>query len=53
MVYDIFDLRKVNDWHVRPFITLFQARIEHGVLIVPPFESDLVLKPEAGERRVG
>ncbi len=53
MVYDIFDLRKVNDWHARPFISVFQAKIEHGVLIVPPFESDLVLKPEPVERRAG
>jgi len=53
MVYDVFDLRKVNDWHARPFISLFQANIENGVLTVPPFDSDLVLKPDAAERRVG
>lgn len=53
MVYDIFDLRKVNDWHARPFISLFQAKIEHGVLTVPAFESDLVLKPDIAERSVG
>lgn len=46
MLYDVFDLRKPNGRNASPFITLFYARIEHGVLVVPPFESDLVRKPE-------
>ena len=45
MVYDVFDLRKVNDCFVKPFITLFQAELIKGVLDVPPFASDKVLKP--------
>ena len=51
MLYDIFDLRKANDCHAKSFISLFKARIEHGVLNVPPYESSEVLKPEAEERR--
>ena len=40
-----------RDWKsVGPSIAVFQATIDHGVLLVPPFESDLVLKPE---RRAG
>jgi CRISPR-associated protein Cas5d len=40
-----------RDWKsVGPSIAVFQAKIDHGVLIVPPYESDLVLKPE---RRAG
>jgi CRISPR-associated protein Cas5d len=46
MLYDVFDLRRVNDSHAKPFITMFRARIERGVLNVPPFDSDEVLKPE-------
>jgi len=53
MLYDVFDLRQTNDRHARPFISLFPARIVEGVLNVPPFESDDVLKPEPQERRAG
>jgi CRISPR-associated protein Cas5d len=53
MLYDVFDLRQTNDRHARPFITLFRARIVSGVLNVPPFESDDVLKPDPQERRAG
>jgi CRISPR-associated protein Cas5d len=53
MLYDVFDLRQTNDRYASPFITLFKARIEAGVLEVPPFESDDVRKPEPGERRAG
>jgi len=52
MLYDVFDLRKVNDCYAKPFISLFHAKIEHGVLCVPPYESEAVLKPES-ERRAG
>lgn len=50
MLYDVFDLAAVNDSAATPFVTLFRARIEHGVLDVPPYDSDEVLKPE---RRAG
>ena len=49
MLYDVFDLRTQNSSDAKPFISLFAAKIENGVLDVPPFESDLVLKPEGGE----
>lgn len=49
MLYDVFDLRRpglplmAGD---QPFISLFHARIEKGVLDVPDFDSPEVLKPE-------
>lgn len=45
MLYDVFDLDRVNDCSAPPFITLFRARIEHGVLEVPPYDSPEVRKP--------
>jgi len=51
MLYDVFDLRRANGSDARPFVTLFRARINRGVLEVPPFESDEVRKPEPVERR--
>ncbi|MCA9205347.1 MAG: hypothetical protein KDA59_19980 [Planctomycetales bacterium] len=50
MLYDVFDLNAVNGDTAPPFVTLFRARVENGVLNVPPFDSDDVLKPE---RRAG
>ncbi|MGB9689311.1 type I-C CRISPR-associated protein Cas5c [Thermogutta sp.] len=47
MLYDVFDLRKANGNDSPPFITVFRAQVIHGVLEVPPFESDLVRKPES------
>ncbi|HIQ21423.1 MAG TPA: type I-C CRISPR-associated protein Cas5 [Planctomycetes bacterium] len=46
MLYDVFDLRQVNGTGAQPYITLFRAKIVSGVLEVPPFESDLVRKPD-------
>lgn len=46
MLYDVFDLEAVNDQFAAPFVTLFRGRIENGVLNVPPYNSDKVLKPE-------
>lgn len=47
MLYDVFDLHK---WQVtpkaEPYVTLFHARLEQGVLRVPPFDSPEVLRPE-------
>lgn len=45
MVYDVFDLNRVNGRSAPPFISLFRAKIEHGVLEVPPFDSPEVRKP--------
>lgn len=53
MLYDVFDLSRPNDCYAKPFISLFEARIRAGVLEVPPFDSDDVLKPDGGERRAG
>ncbi len=45
MVYDIFDL---HDAAVRkkalPMLSLFHANMQHGVILVPPFDSPEVLK---------
>jgi CRISPR-associated protein Cas5d len=47
MLYDVFDLHK---WQVtsktEPYVTLFHARLQQGVLQVPPFDSPDVLRPE-------
>lgn len=47
MLYDVFDLHK---WQVtkkaEPYVTLFHARLQRGVLHVPPFDSPEVLRPE-------
>ncbi len=45
MVYDVFDLDRLNDNMARPFISLFHAKVEHGVLEVPPYDSPEVRKP--------
>lgn len=49
MLYDVFDLSKPGKpLHTErdelPFISLFRARVEKGVLMVPPYKSDEVLK---------
>lgn len=53
MLYDVFDLRQTNNRFAPPWITMFRARIEQGVLAVPPFESDAVLKPATPPTRNG
>ncbi len=53
MLYDVFDLREVNNEYSPPSISLFRARVVAGVLEVPPFEGDEVLKPGPKERRAG
>jgi CRISPR-associated protein Cas5d len=52
MLYDVFDLRRPGLPLMQggqPFISLFHARIETGVLNVPDFDSPEVLKPEPEE----
>lgn len=50
MLYDVFDLHKYKVTEkAEPYVTVFKARLEQGVLNVPPFDSDEVLKPERGE----
>lgn len=46
MLYDTFDLRKPNDEYSPQFISVFHAFIKNGVLNIPLYESQVVLKPE-------
>lgn len=47
MLYDVFDLHNTKvTAKAEPFVSLFHARLEHGVIEVPEFDSELVLKPE-------
>lgn len=49
MLYDVFDLHKYEVTpQAEPFVSVFHAKLEHGVLEVPDFDSPLVLKPERG-----
>ncbi|MBP3270631.1 MAG: type I-C CRISPR-associated protein Cas5 [Ruminococcus sp.] len=49
MLYDVFDLNKFEVTpKAEPFVSLFKAKLENGVLEVPPYDSELVLKPERG-----
>ena len=49
MLYDVFDL---HEWKVtkkaEPYVSLFRAKMENGVIDIPPFDSPLVLKPGGG-----
>jgi CRISPR-associated protein Cas5d len=49
MLYDVFDLSRPGGSEDKPYITLFRASVQRGVLEVPPFESDAVLKPPRAE----
>jgi CRISPR-associated protein Cas5d len=44
MLYDVFDLSKANSSDAVAKISLFNARIENGVLHVPAYEQDAVHK---------
>lgn len=49
MLYDVFDLSRPGrpldtDHDELPSVSLFRARVEQGVLKIPPYESDDVLK---------
>ena len=49
MLYDVFDLHKYEVTpKAEPFVTVFEAKLENGVMDVPDFDSELVLKPERG-----
>lgn len=45
MVYDVFDLSRVNGDDALPAISLFRARIVRGVLNIPDYHSAAVVKP--------
>ena len=51
MLYDVFDLRIPNDSSASPFISMFRAIVRNGVLDIPDYESDDVLKPDLSEGR--
>ena len=45
MVYDVFDLHDCSvSKKVKPRLSLYHAVMEHGVINVPPYDSDEVLK---------
>lgn len=44
MLYDVFDLSRPGTAHSKPAISLFQAKIVGGVMEVPDYDSDEVLK---------
>lgn len=44
MLYDVFDLSQPGSASDSPAISVFRAKIANGVLHVPPFESEDVLK---------
>lgn len=47
MLYDVFDLHDFEAAKkVKPFVTLFHAEMKNGVIEVPEFDSEDVLKPE-------
>ena len=48
MLYDVFDLSRPGSSTDAPSISLFQARVIDGVMEIPEYESDKVLKPEKG-----
>ena len=51
MLYDVFDLRTPNNSFAPPFISLFHAEVRSGILEIPAYESEQVLKPDlAGGR---
>ncbi len=46
MLYDVFDLHKYKlTEKVEPYVTLFHAKLENGVLNIPDFDSNEVIKP--------
>lgn len=47
MLYDVFDLHNVKVTpKAEPYVSVFKAKMEHGVIEVPEYDSELVLKPE-------
>lgn len=47
MLYDVFDLHDFEvAKKVKPFVSLFHAEMKNGVIEVPKFDSEDVLKPE-------
>ena len=49
MLYDVFDLSRPGTSDSSPRMSLFRATVSGGVLGVPDYHSEDVLKPEGGE----
>ncbi len=50
MLYDVFNLGHINHKEdTKPYISLFKAKLEKGIMDIPPFHSDRVLKPSGGD----
>jgi len=45
MLFDVFDLSRPGTCDARPYITLFKAQVQNGVLLVPKFSDPTVVKP--------
>ena len=46
MLYDVFDLHKFEKTKkAEPYVTLYRAKLENGVINVPPFDDAAVLRP--------
>ncbi len=49
MLYDVFDLDCfVVESKTKPFISMFHAKMEQGVITIPEFHSEQVIKPKGG-----
>ncbi len=48
MVYDVFNLSRPNDQFAPAFVSLFNVRMQDGIVTVPAFEDEAVRKPEKG-----
>lgn len=46
MLYDVFDLGRANDSETGASISVFPARVENGVMVVPPFDDPSVKRTE-------
>lgn len=47
MLYDVFDLHQTEvTKKAKPYVTLFHARMKHGILDIPDYDSPEVLRPE-------
>ena len=44
MLYDVFDLSRPGTLTDKPSVSLFNAQVRHGVMTIPPYEDDAVLK---------
>lgn len=53
MLYDVFDLSRPGGPYDKPYITVFPARVEGGIMKVPPFESPEVCKPARKSNHAG